>query len=188
LKKDYKFYIKLFLSMFYLSAFTFGGGYVIISFMRKKFVEDYKWIDEKEMLDITAISQSSPGSIAINASVMLGYRFAGIPGLLLSVLGTTLPPLIILSVVSVFYAAFKENEIINAILKGMNAGIAAVVIDATISIGKTITKEKSLFSYLIMILSFLSVFVFQVDVKIIILVCGLSGFAKMFFFKRKENH
>ena len=69
-------YWTLFLSTFQLSAFTFGGGFVIIPLMRKKFVEKLKWIDEQEMLDLTAIAQSSPGAIAVNASILVGYRVA----------------------------------------------------------------------------------------------------------------
>ena len=98
MKKDFAFYRKLFCSTFYLSAFTFGGGYVIIPLMRKKFVEQLHWIDEEEMMDLTAIAQSSPGAIAVNASILVGYRVAGVPGALVTVLGTVLPPLIILSI------------------------------------------------------------------------------------------
>ena len=95
MKKDFAFYRKLFCSTFYLSAFTFGGGYVIIPLMRKKFVEQYHWIEEEEMLDLTAIAQSSPGAIAVNASILIGYRLAGLFGALVTVLGTVLPPLIL---------------------------------------------------------------------------------------------
>ena len=69
---------KLFLSTLYLSTFTFGGGYVIITLMKKKFVDEYHWIDEQEMLDMTAIAQSSPGAIAVNGAIIVGYRIAGI--------------------------------------------------------------------------------------------------------------
>ena len=75
MKKDFAFYRKLFTSTFYLSAFTFGGGYVIIPLMRKKFVEQFHWIEETEMLDLTAIAQSAPGPIAVNASI---YNFQGL--------------------------------------------------------------------------------------------------------------
>ena len=78
MEKNRKFYLKLFLSTFYLSAFTFGGGYVIVPLMRKKFVNEYGWIDENEMIDLIAIAQSAPGVIAINASLIIGYKLAGI--------------------------------------------------------------------------------------------------------------
>ena len=84
-------YRTLFLSALQLSTFTFGGGVVIIPLMRKKFVEKLHWIDEQEMMDYTAIAQSSPGAIAVNAAILVGYRVAGIAGALIAVLGTVLP-------------------------------------------------------------------------------------------------
>ena len=99
-------YKKLFFSTFKLSACTFGGGFVIIPLMRKKFVEELGWIQEDEMMDLAAIAQSSPGAIAVNASILVGYHVAGIPGAMLTVLGTVLPPLIIISIISTFYQAF----------------------------------------------------------------------------------
>ena len=96
MEKNRKFYLKLFLSTFYLSAFTFGGGYVIVPLMRKKFVNEYGWIDENEMIDLIAIAQSAPGVIAINASLIIGYKLAGILGAIVALVGTVLPPLIII--------------------------------------------------------------------------------------------
>lgn len=71
---------KIFLSTLYLSAFTFGGGYVIVTLMKKKFVDEYHWIGEDEMLDLVAIAQSSPGAIAVNGAIVVGYKLAGIRG------------------------------------------------------------------------------------------------------------
>ena len=71
---------KLFFSCLYLSTFTFGGGYVIVTLMKKKFVDQYHWIDDEEMLDLIAIAQSSPGAIAVNGAIVVGYKLAGIPG------------------------------------------------------------------------------------------------------------
>ena len=94
---------KLFISTLYLSAFTFGGGYVIVTLMKKKFVDAYHWIEEDEMLDLVAIAQSSPGAIAVNGAIVVGYKLVGIPGAIVAILGTILPPFIILSMVSMFY-------------------------------------------------------------------------------------
>ena len=77
---------KLFYSTLYLSAFTFGGGYVIITLMKKKFVDEYRWIEEEEMLDLVAIAQSSPGPIAVNGAIVVGYKLAGMAGVLVSIL------------------------------------------------------------------------------------------------------
>ena len=70
---------RLFVSTLYLSTFTFGGGYVIISLMKKKFVDEYHWIEEEEMLDLTAIAQSAPGAVAVNGAIVVGYKLAGQP-------------------------------------------------------------------------------------------------------------
>jgi chromate transporter len=112
---------KLFISTFRISACTFGGGFVIIPLMRRKFVEELGWIEEQEMLDLTAIAQSCPGAMAVNASILVGYRVAGIPGALITVLGTVLPPLVIISVISLFYQAFRDNAIVNLAMGGMLA-------------------------------------------------------------------
>ena len=77
----------LFTSMLYISAFTFGGGFVIVTFMKKKFVDELHWISEDEMLDMTALAQSAPGAIAVNAAILVGRRVAGFTGMIMSVLG-----------------------------------------------------------------------------------------------------
>ena len=136
-KKDSKVLWQLFKSTFFLSAFTFGGGFVIVSLMKKKFVEELQWLEESEMLDITAIAQSSPGPIPINASVILGYRMHGILGSLISVIGTTLPPLIIISIISMFYQQFRDNTIVAIALQVMRAGVAAVIFDVVLNLAKT---------------------------------------------------
>ena len=119
----------LFKSMFLLSACTFGGGFVIVSLMKKKFVEELKWLGEDEMLDITAITQSSPGPLPVNASVIIGYRMQGIPGSLAAVLGTILPPMFVISLICVFYTEFRQNLYIAAALQVMRAGVAAVILE-----------------------------------------------------------
>ena len=111
MKRDFKFFWTLFVSTFTLSAFTFGGGYVIVPLMRKKFVETLKWIEEDEMMDLISIAQSAPGPIAVNSSIIIGYRLAGVPGALVTVFGTVLPPMVVLSVISQFYTAFRDNVI-----------------------------------------------------------------------------
>ena len=76
----------LFLSTLYISAFTFGGGFVIVGFMRRKFVHDLHWIDEEEMLDFAALAQSCPGAVAVNAAILIGWKICGFAGMLTAVL------------------------------------------------------------------------------------------------------
>jgi len=175
LKKDATFYRTLFLSTFTLSTFTFGGGYVIVPLMQKRFVNELKWIDEEEMLDLVAIAQSAPGPIAVNASIIIGYRMAGIRGALLSVLGTSLPPLIIISIVSYFYLAFRDNPIVNAVLFGMQAGVAAVIVNVVITMVNGITKDKKTLPIVVMVLSFLAAAFTSINIVVILFICGAIG-------------
>jgi len=175
MERNFKFYLKLFWSTFTLSAFTIGGGYVIVPLMRKKFVEELKWIDEEEMLNLVAISQSAPGAIAVNTSIMVGYRIAGVFGAFVTILGTVLPPLIIITVVAQFYDIFKENRIINALLLGMRAGIAAVILDVIIKMVKDIVKTKNIVYILVMIVSFIAAVVFNINAALIIILSGAFG-------------
>ena len=168
-------YLKLFFSTFKLSACTFGGGFVIVPLMRKRFVEELHWIEEQEMLDLTAIAQSSPGAIAVNASILVGYHVAGIPGALLTVFGTVLPPLIIISIISFFYQQFRDNDIVSMAMTGMLAGVAAVICDVVITMAQGIFKQKRWLPVLVLFMSFTAVHFFDVNIIIIILLCGIIG-------------
>lgn len=187
MEKNTKLYFKLFTATFYLSAFTFGGGFVIIPLMKKKFVEEYKWIDEKEMLDLTAIAQSSPGAIAVNASILVGYRLAGVVGAMITILGTVLPPLIVISIVSIAYTAFRDSLIIRYMLRGMQAGVAAVIIDVVISMIMDLSKERRVLPFMVMIGAFVATFVLKINVIIIILVCGIIGVVSMYYTKKTNK-
>ncbi|MBU3213793.1 chromate transporter [Clostridium estertheticum] len=187
MKKDAKFYLKLFTSTLYLSSFTFGGGFVIIPLMKKKFVDEYKWIEEKEMLDLAAIAQSAPGAIAVNAAIIVGYRLSGVLGAMITIIGTVLPPLIILSIISVAYTAFRDSLIVKYILRGMQAGVAAVIIDVVISMAISLFKEKKLLPIMTMIGAFIATFILNINVIIIILTSGIMGAISIYYSKHIEK-
>lgn len=172
---------RLFWATFTLSAFTFGGGFVIVSLMKKKFVEELGWLEENEMLDITAIAQSSPGPIPINASVILGYRMAGIFGTVTAILGTAIPPMVIISVISVFYAQFRENQVIATALQVMRAGVAAVIFDVVYNLARNVYRTKRILYIAMMGISFLAAVVFGVSAMLIILICLGIGIADVLF-------
>ncbi len=169
------FWWKLFISVFKISACTFGGGFVIIPLMRKRFVEELQWIEEQEMLDMTAIAQSSPGAIAVNAAILVGYRVAGLPGALLTVLGTVTPPLIIISLICLGYQAFRDNAIVSLMMAGMLCGVAAVILDVVIDMVKGILQKRRVLPVLVLIGSFIAVRCFSVSILLVILVCGMIG-------------
>ena len=148
---------------------------MIIPLMRNKFVEELGWIEEDEMMDLTAIAQSSPGAIAVNASILVGYHVAGFTGAMLTVLGTVLPPLIIISIISMFYQAFRDNVIVNMAMAGMLCGVASVICDVVINMAKTLFQKKRRLPVAIMLGSFVAVRFFSVNIVVIILFCGVIG-------------
>lgn len=165
----------LFLSTLYISAFTFGGGFVIVTFMKRKFVDELHWIDENEMLDLAALAQSSPGAIALNAAILVGWRVGGAAGMVTATVGTILPPMVILSVISFFYAAFASNVYVALVLKGMQAGVAAVILDVVCGLGGGVLKTHRAAELLILAGAFVATAVFQINVVCIILACALVG-------------
>ena len=184
-KQDKKLW-KIFWSTFYLSAFTFGGGYVIVSLMKKKFVDEYHWIEEEEMLDLVAIAQSAPGAIAVNGAIVIGYKLAGIAGILTAIAGTVIPPFLIISILSAGYQAFRNNQIISLMLEGMQAGVGAVIASVTYDMGAVIAsvtydmgagivKKKDALSYVLMVGAFIASCIFEVNVVYVILICGIVG-------------
>lgn len=161
----------LFKTNFFISAFTFGGGYVIIPMIRKYYVESAHFFDEDELMEMAAIAQSSPGAIAINLSVLAGYRVAGFKGALMSALSATLPPLLILSLISLCYDAFRSNLYISAALKGMQSGVVAIIVDFLIDMSRTIYKEQKKSISILVPISFIASFIFQINVALILFSC-----------------
>lgn len=186
-QKDGKTLWTLFKSMFLLSAFTFGGGFVIVSLMKKRFVEELKWLEEDEMLDVTAITQSAPGPLPVNASVIIGYRMAGIAGSLIAILGTILPPMIIISVISLFYEQFRTNKYIAIALQVMRAGVAAVIFDVVINLAKNVCKTRRFLYIAMMITAFICTYFLDVSAMLIILVCLGIGFIDLAFSMKNKK-
>ena len=178
---------KLFFACLYLSTFTFGGGYVIVTLLKEKFVDHYHWIEEDEMLDLVAIAQSSPGAIAVNGAIVVGYKLAGIPGTLVAILGTILPPFVIISVISICYNAFRSNFFVAQMLSGMQAGVGAVIASVTYDMGAPIVKEKDPMSLVILLGAFLAACILEINVIYIVIVCGLLGVARTLLAKRRTG-
>lgn len=179
---------KLFTSTFTLSACTFGGGFVIVSLYKKKFVEELNWLEEDEMLDITAIAQSSPGPIPVNASVILGYRIHGILGSIVAILGTIIPPFVIISLISIFYKEFKSNQVIAIALQVMRAGVAAVILDVVVNLGKNIIKTKNVLYVIVMVAAFIATYFFSLGAMYIIFFCLGIGLFNVFLDSRNTNY
>lgn len=168
-------YWQLFKNIFILSSCTFGGGFVIIGMVKKTFVEKLHWVSEEEMLDMTAIAQSAPGALGVNIAIVTGYRIRRITGALSAALGAVLPPLIIISIISVFYNQFKNNMVIALALQVMRAGVAAVICDVVFTLAANILKTKNILWVIVMAGAFVATVFFNVNAVILIFVCGMIG-------------
>ena len=145
----------LFFSSLKLSAFTFGGGYVIIPLMRKTFVEKYHWLSENEMMDLTAIAQSAPGAIAVNAAILVGYRIAGV-------------------VISLFYEAFRSNLAVSMVMQGMAAGVVAVIFDVVLVMAQTLWQQRRAIWMVLLAVCFVASML-GVGAAPLVLACGCIG-------------
>lgn len=170
-----KLYSTLFRSTFFLSMFTFGGGYVIVPLMEKKFVKELEWISEDEMLNLIAVGQSAPGPIAVNTSILVGYRMAGFKGAMVTVLGTILPPLGIMTVLAYLYLAVRDNVLVNNVLLGMQAGVAAIIVNVVYNMAARVVKQKKVIPVLVMIAALIAVIILQINILWILLFSALTG-------------
>lgn len=178
---------QLFSGMLTISAFTFGGGFVIVTLMKKRYVDELALISEEEMLDYTAMAQTMPGPIAVNAAILLGWRAAGLPGMLAAVLGTIVPPFVIISLISLAYAAFSQSAVVRIAMRGMQAGVAAVLADVVCSLGGKVIKSRSAVNIVVMIAAFIAAMFMDVHVILIILGAALAGLAASLIARAKEG-
>ena len=167
-------YGQLFWVMFYLSAFTFGGGYVIVSLMQKEFVEKKKWISKDEMLDLIAIAQSAPGPIAVNGAIAIGYKMAGIGGMICAVLATILPPFLIM--VAIWYGSrlIHLPASFEYAMKGMEIAVCALIVSVVYDMQKGFQKKP--FPYIVAGITIVLTGFLNVSIPLVLLlwiVCGL---------------
>lgn len=174
----------LFIETFLLSAFTFGGGYVIISLFQKTFVEKYKWIDQDEMLDLIAIAQSCPGAIAINGAIVLGYKLAKLPGIFIALLGTILPPFFIISLISIIYNFLKSNIFFHLFLNGMLIGVGAIIFSIVYEMIKPYIENKQYLNLIFILLVVILTIFFKVNASLLILITLIYAF--IFYYWRKR--
>ncbi len=175
-KVDGKFYWQLFKSTFIISMFTVGGGYVIIPLLKAKYVDEFHWISDEETLNMVAIAQSTPGIMAVNTAIMLGYRMAGVFGALTGMFATVLPPLIIITIVASFYDLVAHNETVQLILKGMQCGATALLLNVAIDLLIKQFKKKYVLPILIIVGTFIANIFFNVNIMILVAIDGIIGF------------
>ncbi|WP_041140009.1 chromate transporter [Beduini massiliensis] len=191
MKEKIRFYLWLCYINLFISTFTFGGGYVVIPMIQKYFIEQKNLFSEEELMEMAAVAQSSPGAIAINLTILAGKRTAGWIGILISGICSILPPIIILSFISTWYVAFSNNLYIAAILKGMQAGVAALIVDLIMDMYKMILEEKSVLLNLFVPAAFIANAFFNINVMLILLVSSFISVVFLFMQSvvgRRQEH
>lgn len=166
---------RLFYYCFILSAFTIGGGYVMVPLMHERFVNKLGWIDDDELTELVALGQSAPGAMVVNSSVIMGYRLLGFWGAIAALLGTALPPIIILAALWQIYDLVADNKWVSAAFRGMRAGVAAVIADVVVTMAAPYLKKTELVFALIMFAAFAVGLLCNVNVAFIILGAAVLG-------------
>lgn len=133
----------LFLTMLKIGAFTFGGGYAMISLLQNEFVEKKKWIDSDEFLDLVAIAESTPGPIAINSSTYIGYRVGGFAGALLGTLAMCLPSFTVIYLISLFFDAFLSLTVVANAFRGIRVCVVFLILSAGARMFRKMKKDPA---------------------------------------------
>jgi chromate transporter len=169
--------IQLFITFFKIGLFGFGGGYVMLSMIRYEVVESHQWLTVREFTDIVAISQSTPGPIAINSATYIGYTATGgsILGSIIATFAVCLPSIIIMLILCRFFLAFRKNKYFSAALKGMTPATTGLIAAAALMLmnNHNFVDYKSV---AICMAAFVSAYFFKIGIIKIIFLAGIFGY------------
>ena len=177
--------LTLFLVFLKIGAFTFGGGYAMIPLIQREVVENRKWLDDEDILDIIAIAESTPGPIAINAATFVGFRVAGFWGSLISTLGVVLPSVLIILLISYLLAFFEDLTVIKYAFWGIRACVLALLCKAWWGMFKK--SKKTIISMIIAVCAFVLTAVIGIDSIYVIIGCAAVGLVSSLIIERREK-
>ena len=177
----------LFLSQLSISCLCFGGGLTITAMLRRRFVEELHWLEPQEMLDLTAIAQVSPGPTSCNTAVMVGYRVCGLSGALVCALASAIPPVALLTVVSMLYQQLREISLISRMLSYMQLGITAYLWDILLGMLPPYFRKTSLFPTILLVLCLVGRLVWKLSVTTLFLGCLGAGLLELFVHRNGEK-
>jgi chromate transporter len=167
-------FVKTFAIFFKIGMLTIGGGLAMIPIMKEEFVDKNKWVKDEDITDIFAVAQGLPGVVAINSSIYIGYRLSGMAGAIISAIGVILPSLIVIFTIYVFFTPEIANNVyLIKAFRGINAGITALILGATIQMAKKSIID--IFGIFIAIISFVLVFFFKVDIIFVMVLSIILG-------------
>lgn len=169
--------LQLFWTFFKVGAFTFGGGYAMISILEEELVSKKKWVTSQDMLDMIVIAESTPGVIAVNAATSIGFKLRGVLGALLSTLGVVLPSFLIIFGLSFAIQAFQSNEWYKAAFRGIQACVTILIVNAFVKVSKNINKD--VFSFVLLVAAFAVAVFTNFNVIFLIIIGGVLGIVYM---------
>jgi chromate transporter len=168
-----------------IGAFTIGGGYAMIPLIENEVVHRYHYVDEEEFIDLLAIAQSSPGVMAANIAIFIGYKLRGIKGSVAATLGAALPSFIIILLLAIFFQQFRENEVVESIFKGIRPGVVALIAVPTFNMAKRI--RMSWWNAWIPLVSALCIWGLGVSPIYVILTAAIGGILWGKYERRKHS-
>lgn len=174
-----------FTTFFKIGLFTIGGGYAMIPLIEKEVVESRKWIENDEFIDIMAVAQSAPGVFAVNISIFIGYRKAGLKGSIACAIGNVLPSVIIILLIAMFFRYFKDIEIVENIFKGIRPAVVALILAPTFNMARTARINK--YNVWIPIATALLIWGMGVSPIYVIAAGIIGGICKYLFGKEKRK-
>ena len=180
----------LFFTMLKIGAFTFGGGIAMLALLENEFVSKRAWLTREEFLDMVAISESTPGPIAINSATYIGYKMAGFGGSLAATIGVCIPSFVILYLISLFFYEFLSFEYVQYAFMGIRVAVVFLILSAGVKLFKGI--RKNLLSAILLILTFgavlvTSLFSISVSALVYILISGAVGLFVFSFLELKKR-
>lgn len=180
----------LFITFFKIGLFTFGGGYAMIANMREAVVDEKHWLSEEEMLEVIAIAESTPGPISINTATYVGYKKKGVLGSAMATLGSILPSLIIMFIISLFLDEFMKNKFVSYAFVGIKCAVAFLIIRAGLSFFKNLPKEPLpliVFAAALLLLLAFEIFAVSFSTIVFIVVGGAIGIVAYGLIKAGEE-
>lgn len=165
--------MNLFKTFFKIGLFTFGGGYAMIPLIQEQTVEKNGWIEQNDILDILAISESVPGPFAVTSATFVGYKVGGTIGSLCAAFGVVLPSFLVITIISFFYEAFMANLYVGYAFKGLGAGVVLLMLSAVVKLSHMV--DKNLFNILLAAGAFVAATFFDVSVILLIVIGAVCG-------------
>ena len=178
-------FLTMFLSFSYIGLVTIGGGLAMLPIMEEEFVNKRKFLTKSEIIDVFALAQSIPGVIAVNTSLITGFKIAGILGGIMAGIGVMTPSFIIILIIAPIFERFQNLEYVNKAFLGIKGAIAGLILLSAYGMGKEVLKNK--FTAILFIFSFILVVFLKFNVIYTLLISGLIGWIYYLINKNIKN-